>query len=178
MDGTLEDKQFAPGYGEFRAEVKADDELYNVALAVPTDSLPGRAPNELTRLTAGAGSVFEAAPAGRWEQLGGKVDAMERAWERFRKGSVPPLLSRQMDASLDDLETAVDDHQIAETRQAAIDVGHAGLDLELRYRPQADVDRDRLALWEDQLVIDRAAGDAGAVAGDQVTIETIRDRIR
>ncbi len=63
-------------------------------------------------------------------------------------------------------------------RPAAIDVGHAGLDLQLRHRPQADVDRARLGFWEDQLLLDRAAGDAGAVAGDQVTITTIRDRIR
>ena len=39
MDGTTEDKQYAPGYGEFRAEVKTEAELYHVAVASPIDSL-------------------------------------------------------------------------------------------------------------------------------------------
>jgi len=34
MDGTIEDKVFAPGYGEFRAQVVSLDELYGVAFAV------------------------------------------------------------------------------------------------------------------------------------------------
>jgi hypothetical protein len=42
MDGTLEEKAFAPGYGEFRA--KAKDELVTLALAVPTDAAGGSVP--------------------------------------------------------------------------------------------------------------------------------------
>ena len=36
MDGTTEDKVYAPGYGEFRAET--EDEFYEVKLALPTDA--------------------------------------------------------------------------------------------------------------------------------------------
>ena len=35
MDGTTEDKWYAPGYGEFRAET--EDEFYEVKVALPTD---------------------------------------------------------------------------------------------------------------------------------------------
>ena len=31
MDGSVEEKFYAPGYGEFRARVAASDELYQVA---------------------------------------------------------------------------------------------------------------------------------------------------
>ena len=33
MEGTIEDKIFAPGYGEFKAQVASLDELYKLALA-------------------------------------------------------------------------------------------------------------------------------------------------
>ena len=39
MDGTIEEKAYAPGYGEFRAQAK--DELVTVALALPTDAAAG-----------------------------------------------------------------------------------------------------------------------------------------
>ena len=39
MDGTVEHKAFAPGYGEFRAQAK--DELVTVALALPLDAAGG-----------------------------------------------------------------------------------------------------------------------------------------
>jgi len=178
MDGTLEEKQFAPGYGEFRAVVKSKDEVYDLALAVPADSLRRPVPNELGELSEGAGAVFDAVPTARWGQIARTVDSMERPWHRLEKRQVPRFLHRQMDDALDALQTAVDDRHAAGARQAALDVGHAGLDLELRSRPQAEVDRARIRLWEDQLLLDQEAADAGAVAGDQVIIRSIRDRIR
>ena len=49
MDGTTEDKTFAPGYGEFYTAGGGDVEA--LALAVPTDAASraytGRAPNPL-----------------------------------------------------------------------------------------------------------------------------------
>ncbi|MGH3323143.1 MAG: hypothetical protein ACRDOV_01765, partial [Streptomyces sp.] len=50
MDGTREDKVFAPGYGEFSTGVGGD--LEAVSLAVPTDAKPGRLPDRLTALSA------------------------------------------------------------------------------------------------------------------------------
>jgi hypothetical protein len=39
MDGTVEEKVFAPGHGEFRAQAK--DELVTVALTLPVDAAAG-----------------------------------------------------------------------------------------------------------------------------------------
>ena len=53
IDGTVEEKMFAPGCGEFRT--KAADELVTVALALPIDAaggaLHGRAGSALRRRT-------------------------------------------------------------------------------------------------------------------------------
>ena len=48
---------------------------------------------------------------------------------------------------------------------AAIDVAQSTLDLELRYRPPAEIDRARFELWTRQILVDGAAGDMGGVNG-------------
>ena len=177
MDGTVEDKIFAPGYGEFKARVASLDELYKLALAVPTDALDGPVPRSLATLETGASRVFEAAPTERWNHLSTVVERMVSAWDMYRVNGSPRLLRAQMRDGLGPLQAAVGDRRIGEVRQAAIDVGHAALDLELQYRDPDDIDRDRLGLWRRQLVVDRATGDVDAVTGDIATLRTIRDRI-
>lgn len=176
MDGSLEDKVYAPGYGEFRARVASADELYNVALAVPVDALSGPAPRELTRLEAGATSVFKAAQSRSWGRSRATMAKMTTAWDAYRTGAVPRLLEIQMRDALRALDTAVAARQPAAASQAAIDAGLASLDLRLRYRPAAEIDRARLGLWKRQLLIDRAAGLSAAVAGDLATMTAISAR--
>jgi hypothetical protein len=71
----------------------------------------------------------------------------------------------------------VDSHDAVGARQAAIDVARWSLDLQLRYRPPAEVDLARFGLWAAQLHVDAAAHDAAAVNGDIFTLFYIRDRI-
>ena len=59
MEGTTEDKSFAPGYGEFYTAGGGDVEA--LALAVPTDAASGPTPAELQTLSSGALDVFDAA---------------------------------------------------------------------------------------------------------------------
>ena len=174
MDGTLEDKVFAPGYGEFRAQVKTLDELYNLAVAVPQDQRKGRMPSELSTLWSGATSVFR----GAGSDLTSRLDAMTRAWATYRSGDVPPLLETQMSDALQALDRAVGHpRQPAGVQQAAIDVSQAVLDLQLQYGNRRDVDLNRLALWTRQLVIDADAGYVAGVSGDAATLRAIWDRI-
>ena len=72
------------------------------------------------------------------------------------------------------LAEAVGRWQPRQVQAAAIDVARLVLDLELRHRDPADVDRDRFALWLGQLDLDR--GDQPAILGDVTTLEWIRDR--
>jgi hypothetical protein len=62
-------------------------------------------------------------------------------------------------------------------RQAAIDVARWSLDLQLRHRSVAEIDRARFDLWLAQLIVDAEVGDAAAVNGDFFALDYIRDRI-
>jgi hypothetical protein len=55
QDGTREDKVFAPGYGEFYSATEGDVEA--MALAIPTDKLPGPSPAELSTPATSRSSV-------------------------------------------------------------------------------------------------------------------------
>jgi hypothetical protein len=174
QDGTREDKVFAPGYGEFYTASGGDVE--DMTLAVPADSLGGPTPAELETLSGRADRVFEQAGSSDWKAAPVSVRAMTAAWERFRTGDVPPRLDDRMTAALERLVRAVDGRDSTEARRAAIGVGQSSLDLQLRHRHPAEVDRERFELWARQLPVDAAAGDAAAVRGDLATLEWIRDR--
>ena len=59
---------------------------------------------------------------------------------------------------------------------AAIDVAQSTLDLQLRHRPPAEIDRARFELWVRQLLVDATARDPAGARGDLATLEWIRDR--
>ena len=175
MDGALEDKTFAPGYGEFFTGSGGDIEA--LALAIPEDALPGLPPKELETLATGGTEVFDAAQAEDWEAASATVEEMTESWNTFKEGQVPPMLETQMNDALDELETAVEGQDQAEARQVALKVLQASLDLQLRHRTAAETDLDLLDLWARQLVVDSEAGDRDGVIGDAATLELIRDRI-
>jgi len=175
MDGTREDKTFAPGYGEF--STGSGTNLEAVALAVPTDALPGPVPTELFTLSAGADSIFDAAQVGGWSAASAILGRMTTAWNAFQAGSVPPTLRTQMNGALAALGGALQAQNVGAARQTSVDVDLASLDLQLRHRPVAQIDLELLDLWARQLLVDAAAGDQGAVLGDAATIKWIRDRL-
>jgi hypothetical protein len=74
------------------------------------------------------------------------------------------------------LSAATKARKAARAEQAAIDLGQSAYDLELRYRPAQEIDATRFELWTQQLRVDAAAGNLGAVTGDLAVLEWIRDR--
>jgi len=175
MDGTTEDKTFAPGYGEFYTAGGGDVEA--LALAVPTDVASKPTPAELGNLFSGALDVFDAAHSRDWNAASSTVEKMTAAWKTYEAGEVPKMIEPRMTDALAALARAVDARDAAQAQQAAIDAAQWGLDLQLRYRPPAEIDLARFDLWAAQLTLDASAGDAGAVGGDVFTIGYIRDRI-
>jgi hypothetical protein len=175
MGGTYEGKIFAPSYGEFLT--CAGSELEAVAIAVPTDALPGRVPTELVVISTGAADIFDSAQSGDWNAASANVDAMITAWDTHQAGDVPRMLDAQMSGAIVVLVAAVDARQPAEARQAAIDVARACLDLQLQYLPPAEIDLARFDLCIRQIMVDIAANDPGAVKGDIATLGWIWDRI-
>jgi hypothetical protein len=161
QDGAREDKTFAPGYGEFFTGAGGDVEA--MALAVPTDRLAGPVPAALRILSANA---YDAAALRR----------MTRAWKPLERSGVPPRLATRMNSALNELARAVAAREVAKARDAAIDVAQSALDLQLRHRAPAAIDRARFELWLSQLQVDAAADDLAGVRGDLATLEWIRDR--
>jgi len=175
MDGNLEDKTFAPGYGEFFTAGGGDTEA--LALAGPTDAASGPVPAELETLSGGALEVFTAAGSGDWAAALATVERTTAAWETYRGGEVPRMVEPRMARVLEALSRAVDARVSHRARQAAIDTTQWSLDLQLRYRPSSEVDLARFDLWLAQLMVDAAAGDVASVNGDFFTLDYIRDRI-
>jgi hypothetical protein len=60
-------------------------------------------------------------------------------------------------------------------RQAALQVEQAALDLQLRHRPAAGVDLDRMHLWARRLQVDAATKDQGAVADEAAILQLLWD---
>jgi hypothetical protein len=174
-DATFSDKVFAPGYGEFYTAHEGDVE--GLALAVPTDALPGPAPRALRRLASSASDSFRAAGSKRWLVASNSVRRMTAAWKVHRAAGVPPRLVAPTSRALDALARAVRARNRPKARNAALDVALAALDLQLRYRHPARIDGARFALWTRQVRVDAAAGNRAAASGDVATLEWIRDRI-
>jgi hypothetical protein len=175
MDETTEDKTFAPGYGEFYTAGGGDVEA--LALAVPTDAASGPLPIELETLSSGALDIFDAARSGDWNAASATVENMTAAWETYRAGEVPKRIEPRMSDDLAALAEAVNTRDAAQARQTALDAAQWSLDLQLRYRPPAEVDLARFDLWAAQIMADAEAGDAAALNGDLFTLDYIRDRV-
>jgi hypothetical protein len=175
-DGTTEDKVFAPGYGEFFTAGGGDVEA--LALAVPTDALPGPTPAELEAMSSGADDIFVAMTSADWAAATDAGAAMASAWGTYqRTGDAPARLVAPTDRALRNLATALNDRDPAGTSATAFDVALATLDLQLPYRAPAEIDVARFELWARRIIIDAAAGDAAGVIGDVAVLEWIRDRI-
>jgi hypothetical protein len=175
MDGTTEEKLFAPGYGEFFTAGGGDVEA--LALAVPTNAAPGPLPDELVTLERGAIGIIDAAGSPDWQAASSTVRGMKSAWDAYGSEEVPTLIRPMTTRGLGALDRAVRARDPARARQAAIDFAQSILDLELRYRPASEVNLARFDLWAAQLLVDAAARDGVAVSGDVFTLGYIRDRI-
>jgi hypothetical protein len=170
QDGAVEDKTFAPGYGEFFTGGGGDVEA--MALAVPTDAVKGPVPQELAVIRSAAYVASEASDTHASSDAARRVEA---AWPALRSTSLPPRLRGRLARAVDDFEDS------ARTRsargRAAYALADATLDVELRYRPPPEIDRARFGLWARRLARDSESGDRSGARGDLATLEWIRDRI-
>ena len=83
------------------------------------------------------------------------------------------------DRCSDGLTPAVEDRNSEGAREAALDVAIATLDLQLPYRPPAEIELARLDVLAHQLSVDTGSheSDPGHVAGDVATLSWIFERI-
>jgi hypothetical protein len=176
QDGSLSDKLFAPGYGEFLSTDGPDIEA--MALASPTDALPGGVPAELAAISQGADRIFASrlATSAQWRETEMVALGMVDAWNAFRAGDVPPRLLKPTRAALQELVGQIDSRDGSKARAASIDASYASINLQLRYRPVTEVDTVRFELWTRRALVHATDGSLGGVRSDLVTMEWIRDR--
>ncbi len=175
MDGAVEAKTFAPGYGEFFTSGGGDVEA--LALAVPTDAVSAPEPDELDSMLAAAYATIDAAAAAEWAAATAAVDELDGAWAAYRSTGVPRLIEPLLDEGLAALRSTIDDRNATAAGQAAIDVARLVQDLALRHRPVAEIDVARFGLWLAQLELDAAEEDASLANGDYFALDYVRDRI-
>ncbi len=177
QDAAPSNKLFAPGYGEFLSRDGQDVEA--MALASPTDSLPGGVPSELRAISTGADRIFASrlATPGEWIHATNVAQGMLDAWLAFRTGDVPPRLVKPTQDALRNLITQIAARDRSRTYSASIDAAYASNDLQLRYRTVSQIDTVRFELWVRRAMVDATAGSLGGVRSDVVTLEWIRDRI-
>jgi hypothetical protein len=174
MDETrLEDKTFAPGYGEWFSGSGTTFEAN--ALAVPADAVSGPVPAGLATISTDAIGVYDAARSKGWTAATSSLDGMKTAWAAMAAGNVPKRLATEMNGALGVLDHAVGKRDPIAAPVAALRVAQTGLDLQLQYSPS--VDAGRFELWTQRLQVDAGAGYGAAVIGDVATLEWIRDRI-
>lgn len=174
-DGKIEDKTFAPGYGEFLTAGGGDVEA--LALAVPTDAAGAPVPEGLMTLTTEAKRLSDLSRSPNWKTTSAATRRIAVAWKNVRAGAVPVRVEPRMTSALAALGRSVRARSSARTRQAAIQVAQWSLDLQLLYQPPREVDISRFDLWISQLLADASLSDLDAVRGDVFTLDYIRDRI-
>jgi hypothetical protein len=177
QDAAPSNKLFAPGYGEFLSRDGPDVEA--MALASPTDSLPGGVPADLRTISMGADHIFASplATPGQWTDAKYVAQRMLDAWLAFRSGDVPPRLVKPTQDALHNLITQIAARDRSKTYSASIDAAYASNDLQLRYRTVPEIDTMRFELWVRRALVHATAGSLGGVRSDVVTLEWIRDRI-
>jgi hypothetical protein len=183
MDGTVEDKAYVPGYGEFRSSAPSSspsgkDALSAVAVAAPTDAAPTPMPDQLTSLYAGAVLILDAVPSDDWGRISTVLDSMTASWAALAPSGPPPLLVAEMNRVLAGLVAAAPARKAQAVSAAALDVAVAALDLQMQYRPVPEIDADRLQLWARRIQVDAVDDDAGGVRGDVAALSTVWDRVR
>ena len=175
MDGSYEEKMFAPGYGEI--STAGGGGLEALAVAAPTDSQTWPMPRELRAMSAGGDRIYEKVFLDDWAAAEIPLADLDSAWQGLRAMDIPPLLLEgQIDDALNVLREALDGRQPEQALQAAIGLGRAVLDLQLVFRSPAEIDLARFGLLARQLGLDIAAGDAAAAIGDAASLEWTRDR--
>ena len=177
MDGVIEDKVFAEGYGEFMAFVASEDERVTVAVATPTDMVPTAGPIELEALITGARGLFAAASAAEPATMQATVDIMTAAWDAITSSGPPELLAAEMEAALGAARLASSAGDLAAARQAAIDTLAAANDLSNQHDAAIPADVGRLEAAALQLVVDADAHDRAALAGGIAIVQAIWERV-
>ena len=169
------EKTLAPAYGEFLTTNATEIEA--MAVATPTNALPGGVPLEIRRILTAAWGTLEYARAEDWEQATFSTQRIATKFGQLRSTQQPPRVITALSDALKALQAAVAAKQVGPAEQASVDVAQAAIDLEARYLEPERVEIARFHLHTQQLRVDAARGDKAGVAAEVAVLEWIRDRL-
>ncbi|MEP7159452.1 MAG: hypothetical protein ABI797_08480 [Chloroflexota bacterium] len=175
MDGGLEDKTFAPGYGEFYTSGGGDVEA--LAMAVPTDFVGEPVPAGIRALTDASLAIIEQARVGDWVAAEASLDDLVAARDSLTTTEMPAMVAGVLDGWLNELSDSVASRDGEAAQGAAIQTARSGFDLHLRHREVAEVDLARMDLWSAQLRLDAERADEAGVGADLFAMDYVRDRL-
>jgi len=175
VDGGHSLKTLAPGYGEFLT--RNDSELEAMAVATPTDHLPGGAPVEIRKLLTATWGTLEYARLQEWQLARASVRRIQVQLGIADRTQQPPRVMALLHGSVERLDTAIRARRLRASERATIEVAQSAIDLEARYLDAIDVEVARFHLHSQKLRVDAAAREAALVQGDVVALERVRERI-
>jgi hypothetical protein len=175
VSGGHSRKTLTPGYGEFLT--RGDGELEAMAVAAPTNAIPGGAPLEVRKALTAAWGTFEYARAQDWPTVNASVTRIADQVAVLKETQQPPRVMALLRGSLASLEAAARAHDAHAAEQASIDVAQSAIDLEARYLPAQDVEVARFHLHTQQLRVSAAVGQPRRVMGEVAALEWISDRL-
>ena len=118
-------------------------------------------------------AVLELVRHREWGAAGAVVQRIESAWTTVSDWDQQPRIGR----ALHRLAVAVERRDVGQASRAALAAQQRTLELEVSYRPVAEVDTERFRLVASRLELDVEAGDLDAVRSDVVALAGLRDRI-
>jgi hypothetical protein len=175
VTGEHSQKTLAPGYGEFLTTNATEIEA--MAVATPTNSLPGGVPLEIRKILTATWGTLEYARSMDWKQATSSGNRIQTYLDRLGLAQQPPRVMASLTTGARALKAAIRARDVTATEQATVDVAQAAIDLEARYLPPADIEVARFHLHAQQLRVHAAADDLAGVTGEVATLEWIRDRL-
>lgn len=169
VEGTLEEKYWAPGYGEFRAIVP-DEEDVVLVFALPNDATGDAVPVELDDLVVNAIEI--GAPDTDADR---RADLLEQITTTVEEGNVIPDVAAPfgdaLEEAVDELTTAVEDDDDEAVAEAAIAVELSALDVLMTYGELPDL--ARIDALNRRLQLELAAGDETAAFNTATVIDAL-----
>jgi hypothetical protein len=176
MDGDVETKYWAPGYGEFRAIHPGVEDVV-VVFALPNDAQPEPVPSSLGAVQGAAHEAFDLALEGAWDALGDSLATIDEGWTDYGvddRPVVPEQFVEAVEEARDELAQAIEDEDGEAAAEAAVALELATLDVVLTHGSLAD--EARVGALEQQAELADRSDDAAAAANTAALIATLLAR--
>jgi hypothetical protein len=176
MDGDVETKYWAPGYGEFRAIHPGVEDVV-VVFALPNDAQPEPVPSSLAAVQVAAHEAFDLALEGEWDVLADSLAVIDEGWTDYGVADrpvVPDQFVEAVEEARDELAEAIDEEDGEAAAEAAVALELATLDVVLTHGSL--VDEARVGALEQQAELADRSDDKAAAANAAALIATLLAR--